>query len=158
MPTYERVQGEDLSHRELVTTRIFNAPRELVYAAWTDPKSIPHWWGPHGFDTTIHQYDLRVGGDWKLTMHGPDGKDYPNHSVFVEITPPSRLVFDHVSAPFFRMTVTFDDFKGKTKVTMRMLFRTAEEFVAVSKVAVEGNEQLFDRLLQELINSGKVAK
>jgi uncharacterized protein YndB with AHSA1/START domain len=155
MADNNRVTGEDLSSRELVTTRIFNAPRERVFQVWTDPKSIPHWWGPNGFSSTIHEYDLRPGGDWKLTMHGPDGTDYPNHLVFVEITPPSRLMFDHVSAPLFRSTVTFDDVKGRTKVTMRMLFRSAEELVAVSRVAVEGNEQLLDRLNEELNKLGK---
>lgn len=138
MANNNRVPGEDLSSRELVTTRIFDAPRERVFQVWTDPKSIPHWWGPAGFTSTIHEYDLRPGGDWRLTMHGLDGTDYPNHSVFVKITPPRRLVFDHVSPHEFRFTVTFDDFKGRTKVTIRMLFHTAEEFIGVSRVAVKG--------------------
>src|ERR1700677_3316170 len=96
---------ESTADREIITTRFFNAPRELVWAAWTDPKHIAQWWGPNGFTTTIQEMDVRPGGDWRLIMHGPDGRDYKNHSVFVEVEKPSRLVFVHI-APKFRSTVT----------------------------------------------------
>ena len=77
---------------EITTTRIFNAPPEAVWRAWTDPAQITHWWGPIGFSTTIHKMDFRPGGEWNLTMHGPDGTDYENRKIFKEIFYPTRLV------------------------------------------------------------------
>jgi uncharacterized protein YndB with AHSA1/START domain len=125
---------------EIVQTRVIAAPRELVFEAWTDAKHIGEWWGPRGFRTTVHEMDVRPGGDWRLTMHGPDGTDYPNHSVFVEIDRPARLVFDHVSPPRFRMTATFEDDGGNTRLTARLVFESAElrDKIAVQHRAVEG--------------------
>jgi hypothetical protein len=73
--------------REIFLSREFNAARELVWEAMTNPKHVVHWWGPRGFTTTIEQMDFRVGGIWKHVMHGPDGVNYPNEKVFKEITP-----------------------------------------------------------------------
>ena len=113
------------SDREIVATRIFDAPRELVFQMWTDPKHIGNWWGPKGFTTTIHEMDVRPGGVWRFIMHGPDGRDYQNKIVYLETAKPERLVYDHVSGPLFRMTVTFTAQAGKTKVMARMVFETA---------------------------------
>src|ERR1700733_13330918 len=85
----------DTQAREIIMTRIFDAPRELVFEMWTDPKRLAHWWGPRGFTPTIQEMDVRPGGSWKMIMHGPDGVDYPNHSVFVEVVKPERLVYTH---------------------------------------------------------------
>lgn len=95
--------------REIVNMRIFYAPRELVWKAWTDPKHVAEWWGPNGFTTTIHEMDVRPGGVWRFTMHGPDGVDYKNKIVFIEIAKPARIVYDHVSGPKFQVTATFDE-------------------------------------------------
>ena len=81
--------------REIVIKRTLDAPRELVFAAWTDLKHLPHWYGPNGFTTTIHEMDLRPGGVWRLTMHGPDGRDYTSKIVFSEVVRPERLVYRH---------------------------------------------------------------
>ena len=81
--------------REIVISRILDAPRELVWKAMTNPKHVIHWWGPRGFSTTIEKMDVRPGGVWKHVMHGPDGTDYPNKSVFKEVVKPERLVFSH---------------------------------------------------------------
>jgi uncharacterized protein YndB with AHSA1/START domain len=134
--------------REIVTTRILNAPRELVYRAWTDPKHVEKWWGPNGFTSTIQEMDVRPGGVWRLVMHGPDGVDYKNKSIFVEVAAPERLVYEHVSGPKFLSTVTFEDMGGKTKVTMRMVFDTAEDLKRTIKEfgAVEGAKQTMSRL------------
>ena len=134
------------SDREIVSTRGFNAPRELVFKAWTDPDHLVHWWGPQGFTNTFHEFDLRPGGTWRFVMHGPDGTDYQNKSVFSEIVKPERIVFDHVSGPRFQVTATFADQAGKTRVTFRMLFKTAAECDKVKAYAVQANEQNFDRL------------
>jgi uncharacterized protein YndB with AHSA1/START domain len=134
--------------REIVTTRVFDAPRELVFKTWTDPKHVAQWWGPNGFTNTIHEMDVRPGGHWRFIMHGPDGVDYRNEIVFIEIVTPERLVYSHVSGPKFRMTVTFEEQGGKTKLTMRMLFETAAEHDQAVKVfgAIEGAKQTLKRL------------
>jgi uncharacterized protein YndB with AHSA1/START domain len=72
--------GQDA--RTIVTTRVFDAPRELVFEAWTNPKHLVQWWGPHGFTTTIRAIDARPGGVWRFVMHGPDGVDYENRIVY----------------------------------------------------------------------------
>jgi len=132
--------------REIVTTRVLNAPRELVFKAWTDPDQLVQWWGPKGFTNTFHEFDLRPGGIWRFVMHGPDGVDYQNKSVFVEVVNPERIVFDHVSGPRFQVVATFAEQAGKTTVTFRMRFESAAECDKVKAFAVEGNEQNFDRL------------
>jgi len=78
---------------ELVLTRTFDAPRDLVFKLWTDPKHIPHWWGPTGFVTTVHVMEVRPGGAWRYSMRGPDGKDYPFNGEYVEVVSPEKLVF-----------------------------------------------------------------
>lgn len=131
---------------EIISTREFDAPRELVFRAWTTPDLLARWWGPKGFTNTFHEIDIRPGGTWRFTMHGPDGADYPNHSVFVEIVPLERIVFDHLSGHEFRVTAAFEDLGGGTRVTFRQLFKVTEEFEQAKPYCVEGNEQNFDRL------------
>ncbi len=87
--------SSDTADREIVATRIFNAPREIVWKMWADPGHVVQWWGPKGFTTTIQEMDVRVGGTWRLIMHGPDGRDYHNHIVYLEIREPERLVYEH---------------------------------------------------------------
>jgi uncharacterized protein YndB with AHSA1/START domain len=138
--------------REIRMMRIFDAPRELVFQMWTDPNHIIQWWGPNGFTTTIHEMDLRPGGDWRFIMHGPDGTDYQNENVFREIAKPRRLVFDHVNAPRHQMSVTFTDWEGKTRVDVHMLFESAPELEKVQKQyrAGEGLQQTLGRLQEHL--------
>jgi uncharacterized protein YndB with AHSA1/START domain len=143
--------------REIVITHIFDAPRELVFEAWTDPKHVAQWWGPTGFTTTIHEMDVRPGGVWRLVMHGPDGVDYKNKIVFLEIVKPERLVYKHdpekgTEPVSFETTVTFAEQSGKTKVTLRMLFPSAEvrDHVVTKYGAVEGGNQTLGRLAEYL--------
>jgi uncharacterized protein YndB with AHSA1/START domain len=139
---------EQASDREILTTHMVAAPRELVFAAWTDPEHVGHWWGPNGFTTTISEMDVRPGGFWRFVMHGPDGVDYKNEIVYLEVVRPERLVYDHLSGPRFHMTVTFDEQGGQTKITMRMRFETAalRDKVAEQFRAVEGAQQTLARL------------
>ena len=152
MAAKKETLAEDISDREIITARVFDAPREFVWKAWTEPEHIAQWWGPIGFTTTIHEMDVRPGGAWRFILHGPDGVDYKNHSVFIEVAESMRLVYDHISGPKFHVTVTFDDEGGKTKVTMRMLFDTAEEHRKVVEQygAIEGAKQTFARLAEHL--------
>jgi uncharacterized protein YndB with AHSA1/START domain len=140
--------------REIVLTRVLDAPREQVFDAWTDPVEVAKWWGPNGFTSTIRKMDVRPGGVWQLIMHGPDGTDYHNRSIYVEVVRPSRLVFDHASGPKFRMTVTFEDLGGKTLLTMQHLFPTAAERDQCVQAfgAVEGGKQTLARLAAFLSN------
>ncbi|MDB6016560.1 MAG: polyketide cyclase [Pedosphaera sp.] len=142
--------AETSTGQEIVSTRLFDAPRELVFKAWTDPNHLVHWWGPNGFTNTFHEFDLRPGGMWRFVMHGPDGTDYKNENVFVEIIKNERLVFDHVSGPLFQAIVTFADEAGKTKVTFRMIFKSAAALERFKPIIVPGNEQNFDRLAAQL--------
>jgi uncharacterized protein YndB with AHSA1/START domain len=139
--------------RELLITRTFDAPRALVFQAWTDPKHVVHWWGPRGFTNTVHEMDVRPGGIWRFTMHSPDGIDFPNKIVFEEVVKPSRLVFlyseDMEGDPHqFSVTVTFTTKGQKTEITMRMIFRSKQDRDrAVEQYgAIEGNKQTLDRL------------
>ena len=140
------------SEREIAGSRVFDAPRELVWTMWTDPRHIVQWWGPRGFRTTMQQMEVRPGGVWQFVMHGPDGTDYQNKSVYVEVVEPERIVFDHVSGPNFRAFATFEDAGGKTKVTWRMVFETAElrNKVVEQYGAAEGLQQNLDRLGEHL--------
>src|SRR5579884_4127269 len=85
----------DQDPRIIVGMREFDAPRALVFSAWTDPKHLAQWWGPNGFTTTTSSFDMRPGGVWRFVMHGPDGRDYQNRITFEEIVPPERLVYRH---------------------------------------------------------------
>lgn len=147
--------------REMIITRLYDAPRERVFDAWTDPDHLSEWWGPNGFRTTVHSHDLRVGGSSRYTMHGPDGTDYPNLQQYEEVSPPSRLVYAHGSPEeprMFHVTVTFDDEGGKTRVTLRSLFPTAEGLQAVMQYgAIEGGQNTLDRLAAHLAKSALVA-
>jgi len=139
--------------REIVTTRLIDAPRELVFEAWTDPKHVAHWFGPNGFVTTTHSMDVRPGGVWRFTMRGPDGKDWPNVVTYEQVVRPERLVYlhgDETEPDMFHNTVTFDDQEGKTALTMRAVFKTAaaRDFVARERGAVEGGQQTVSRLEQ----------
>jgi len=143
--------------REIVMTRVFDAPRELVFDAWTDPKHVAQWWGPHGFSNTISEMDVRPGGHWRMVMHGPDGADYPNHIVFIEVVKPERLVYrhepEHGAEPVsFEVTLTFAARGGKTELTMRMLFASAaeREYVIEKHGAMEGIKQTLGRLAEHL--------
>jgi uncharacterized protein YndB with AHSA1/START domain len=139
--------------REIAATRIFDAPRELVFKMWTDPKHIAQWWGPRGFTTTTHEMNFKPGGVWRFVMHGPDGTDYQNKIIYEEMVEPERLVYSHVSGPQFHVTVNFEEQdSGKTKLTMRMLFESAAERSRVAKEygAVEGLGQTLDRLGEQL--------
>jgi uncharacterized protein YndB with AHSA1/START domain len=137
--------------REIVTTRTFNFPRQLVYKAWTHPDHLKNWWGPNGFTNTFHTYDLRVGGRWTFTMHGPDKGHYPNDVTFLVVREPEHLVWDRISKPLFQVEVIFDELsKNETKVIFKQKFATVEECEKLRKFVPEKNEENMDRLEAEL--------
>jgi uncharacterized protein YndB with AHSA1/START domain len=130
---------------ELVSRRKLDAPRNLVYRAWTDPELLAEWWGPHGFTNTFHTFDLRPGGVWEYTMHGPDGADYPNLNIFQEIGP-ECIVLRHETGHHFILTATFEDARGGTEITFRQKLASKEDYDKLKSICEEGNEQNLDRL------------
>jgi len=155
--TKEQVRSTE--GRQMVITRLLKAPRELVFDAWTDPKHVAKWWGPQGFTNTIHKMEARTGGEWRLTMHGPDGKDYPNYIKFIEVVRPSKLVYKHAHEKEdepgqFVTTVTFESQGKNTLLTMSALFNTPEElaFVIREYGADKGGIETLDRLEAFLAN------
>jgi uncharacterized protein YndB with AHSA1/START domain len=144
--------------REIVLTRVFDAPRELVFEAWTNPEHLPRWFGPKGFTLTTQEIDIRVGGRWRFVFQGPDGTTYDNRMVFLEVKRPELLLFDHGSdrdddPGKFRVTVTFDEqSNGKTVVTLRQLHPTKEQRQQkVAFGAVEYGLQTLDKLAAHLL-------
>jgi uncharacterized protein YndB with AHSA1/START domain len=143
----------EISDTEIVASRAFDSPRPQVYRAWIEPDRVGKWWGPAGFTITTHEIDVRPGGIWRFTMHGPDGVDYQNKILYVEIAEPDRLVYDHVSGPRFHAVVTFGDEPiSWTRVTVRMVFESAAERDRVAEKfgAVEGLSQTLERLGEHL--------
>lgn len=140
---------------EIKITRIYDAPVKTVWDAWTDPKQAAHWWGPRGFTITTHSKDLRAGGSWVYTMHGPDGVDYPNIATYLEVDKHSRLVYDHGATKdreaLFRVTVLFTETNGKTRMDMTMALPTPEAAEETRKfIKKAGGDSTWDRFAEYL--------
>jgi uncharacterized protein YndB with AHSA1/START domain len=156
MAAKENRRTQSQPERQILIERILDAPRELVWKAWTDPAHLAQWWGPTGFTTTIEQMDVRPGGAFKQVMHGPDGTDYPHSSVFVEVVKPERIVYTLEggragdTAIRFEATWTFEALGEKTRVTIDMVFSSAADRDRVVKDhgAIEGGHQTLQRLAQ----------
>ncbi len=144
-----------ISDREIFHSRVYDAPRELIWQMWTVPERVSKWWGPRGYTTTTSKMDVRPGGLWEHMMRGPDGREYPNRIVYLEVVKPERIVYSHESYPPFRTTITFEDQGEKTKVSMRMTFETADLRNKIAKDfgAVEGLQQTMGRLDEFLPNA-----
>ncbi|MBS1701584.1 MAG: SRPBCC domain-containing protein [Armatimonadetes bacterium] len=154
-----RTQTPEVADRSILLSRTVRAPKEVVFAAFTEPEQVGKWWGPNGFTTTIHEMDVRPGGVWRFMMHGPDGTDYPNRITYIEVDRPNRLVYDHTDDQeephiHFQATVEFqEDDKGETTVTLHTVFESPEALAEVMKFgAVEGGRQTLGRL-SEFVDS-----
>lgn len=143
-----------LAERELVLTRMIDAPRENVYRTWT--QQLPLWWGPHGMTTPRCEMDLRTGGTFRTVMRAPNGQEYPTRGIFLEIVENEKIVFTDaydvgwVPCPgiFFTAIITFADVGGKTKCTVRALHWTAESRAAHEKMGFHhGWGESLDRLV-----------
>jgi uncharacterized protein YndB with AHSA1/START domain len=147
-------QAATTEEREIVISRVFAAPRAMVWAAVADPWQVGQWWGPQGFTTTITEMDLRAGGKWKLVMHGPDGTNYPNEMTFTEVVPLERIALDLVGgregAEPVRISkvMTFTDEDGGTRFTITLIYPTSEarEKNVREFGAIEGGKQTLARL------------
>jgi uncharacterized protein YndB with AHSA1/START domain len=143
---------------DLTITRIFDAPREAVWKAWTDPKQVSQWWGPRGFTAPVVELDVRPGGELRIDMQGPDGTVYPNRGVFREVSEPDRLVIttrllNDAGEPVIDglSTVTFAEEDGKTTLTLEFdLVHVAPEAAEAAAGAEQGWNESFDRLAEYL--------
>ncbi len=140
---------------ELTITRIYNAPVAAVWDAWTDPEQVAKWWGPRGYSITHHSKDLKAGGHWHYTMHGPDGTDYPNKTLYHEVVKHKRLVYDHGAnddqPALFKVTVEFEDLGEQTKMQMTMDFFSPEKAKEMIKfIKAAGGNATWDRLAEHL--------
>lgn len=149
------------SDRSILLSRVFRAPRELVFDAWTQPEKVAKWWGPRGFTTTIHHADVRTGGTLSLTMHGPDGIDYPNVMTYQDVVPPERIAYTNRGGRKgdesfnFDAVITFAPLNGQTELTMRLIFDTPALRARIIQEfgALEGGKQHLERLMEHLENS-----
>lgn len=140
--------------REIVISRLIEAPRELVFHAFTEVRHLAQWWGPTGFTTTTRAFEFREGGSWDFVMHGPDGTDYPNWITWQQIVRPERIALLHGESAddpdAFESILTFEDHGESTRIVMRTVFPTAElRDQAVEEFhAVEGGRQTLARLAE----------
>jgi len=153
---------EQLKSNELHLTRIYDATLEQVWNAWVQPDLVAQWWGPRGFTITTTRKEVKTGGDWLYTMHGPDGVNYPNHTKFLEVKPFQSMVYDHGGfedqPPMFRVHVSFLALNDQTQMQMKMVFPTAEA-AAESRMMIKkfSGDSTWDRLAEflEKQKSGK---
>ena len=138
---------------EILSTRILNFPVEKVYTAFSDPSHLKIWWGPNGFTNTIHEFDLKPGGKWVLTMHGPEKGNYENSSIFEIVKPYELISWKRISQPLFNMEIVFEKITdSKTQIAFRMIFETIEACNKIRPFAEPKNEENFDRLQKEIAN------
>lgn len=165
--TADKPKASTSAENTILITRVFNAPRALVWRAWTDPEHVEKWFGPRGFTTTVEKQELRVGGRSRYVMHGPDGKDYPSEGTFREIVPMERIVTTDEFAEDYDnttdsdlpagiiLTVLFEDVGDdgtKTRVTLRIQHPTAEEKKKHEDMGVVGGWNSSLDCLEELLS------
>jgi len=139
--------------REIIISRIINAPRGRVFEVWTDKKHLERWFGPNGFTTTTKEIAVKPKGVWHFIMHGPDGTDYPNRIIYPEIIQPRLIAYIHDNdkennQEQFQTIVTFKEINKKTELTLRSIFKTKEQrnLVVEKYGAIEGGKQTLARL------------
>ena len=145
--------------RELVLTRLINAPRAKVYRAWTDPELLKQWFAPKPYTTPIVEIDVRPGGSAYFVMRGPDGKDLPNHGVYLEVVPNEKLVstdayvkaWEPSEKPFMTLILTFEDEGGKTRYTARVRHWTVADREAHEKMGFHEGWGLCTDQLEALV-------
>jgi uncharacterized protein YndB with AHSA1/START domain len=152
----------DTANRVVVITRVFDAPRELVFKVLTDPKLLPQWWGPRALTTKVEAMEVRLGGAWRYVQHDADGHEFGFHGVYREIVPPKRLVytFEFEGMPGHEIveTVTLEDLAGKTKMTSHDVYQSVEDLEGMVKSGMEtGVRESFERF-SELLEAERVAR
>jgi uncharacterized protein YndB with AHSA1/START domain len=166
METNKTKQAIKPSDKELVITRIFDAPRQVIWNAWTEEHELEQWFAPKEFTTRVEKQDLRPGGKWRYVMVGPDGKEYPSKGVFREIDPPERIVTtDEFDEPWpgeiiegIVVTTTFDEMGPRTKVKINIVHKSAEDRRKHEEMGVIGGWNSTLDCLDEYLQAEKLAK
>lgn len=136
---------------EIVSSRVFNFSKELLFKAWSEPEHLKNWWGPAGFTNTFHSFDFKVGGKWVFTMHGPEKGNYQNECEFIQIDEPNLIAWQRISQPIFQILATFEEVApNQTELVFKMLFDTVKECEKLKPYVVDKNEENFDKLEAEL--------
>jgi uncharacterized protein YndB with AHSA1/START domain len=141
---------EPLDQRSDARSLFIAAAPAAVFAALSDPARVARWWGPDGFTNTIHRFDFRSGGSWVLTMHGPDGQDFPNESRFARIVPNEAVDIEHLSGHHFLLSITLHPVDHGTRVDWRQTFDTAEHYQPIAEFVAGANQQNLRRLAAEV--------
>ncbi|MFN7140395.1 MAG: SRPBCC domain-containing protein [Limisphaerales bacterium] len=128
------------------TERLLPATPSEVFATFEHPDRLAQWWGPNGFTNTFEQFEFKAGGRWVFVMHGPNGANFPNESIFREIQPDTRIVIEHVVNPWYRLTVTMTARGDKTHLAWFQEFESAEMARRMRPLCESANEQVLDRL------------
>jgi uncharacterized protein YndB with AHSA1/START domain len=130
----------------LSTERVLHFSPRKIFAAFENPEKLSRWWGPNDFSNTFQQFDFKPGGRWVFVMHGPNGADYPNESVFREIQPDTKIVIDHIVQPLFTLTVTLSPRGDQTHLAWVQEFESPEIADKIRAIVGPANEQNIDRL------------
>lgn len=136
------------------SSRQFPFTREQIFAAFANPELLATWWGPDGFTNTFELFEFKAQGRWKLVMHGPDGKNYPNDSLFLEASQ-QRIVVRHISQPNFTLTITLAEADGQVKLDWHQAFDDARVAASLAHIIVPANEQNLNRLHTALSAAAK---
>ena len=144
---------EPVDKRSDSRSTLIAATPAQVFSAMSDPARIARWWGPEGFRSTIHRFDVRPDGTWLLTMHGPDGKDYPNESRFTRIVPGELFEIEHLSGHHFVLSIELRPVAKGTQVHWRQTFDTIEHYEQIAQFVAGANVQNLQRLAAEVLRS-----
>jgi len=136
------------------TSRDIPARSDEVFAAFSDAERLARWWGPAGFTNTFHVCEFEPGGRWSFVMHGPDGGNHPNESVFESVEPGEKIVVRHESKPKYRLVITLRPSAGGTAVSWEQTFEDADVASRIEHIVVPANEQNLDRLSAEVMREG----
>ncbi len=140
-PEFAQTRAPSFTH-----SRLIPAPRAQVFAAFADPAQLARWWGPDGFRTTIHQFEFKPSGLWRLTMHAPDGQNYPDQTCrFNEVLTPERIVLEHVSPPHFVLSISLEEQGAQTRVLWQQQFDDEATYHQVAAIVGPANEQNLSR-------------
>lgn len=145
---------EPVAKRSDTRSMFVNATATQIFAAMSDPNRVARWWGPDGFTSTIHQFDFQPGGTWRLTMHGPDGTDYPNESRFIRLAPAEVFEIEHLSGHHFILSIELRPSGAGTEVHWRQTFDSVEHYERIASFVAGANEQNLRRLAAEVQRLG----
>jgi len=143
---------ESIESRSDTRYKLIAASPDQVFAAMRDPARVAKWWGPAGFTNTIQKYEFMPGGSWLLTMHGPDGKDYPNESRFTRIVADQLFEVEHLGGHHFVLTIELWPHAQGTTVAWRQTFDTTEHYNRLAEFVAAANEQNLERLAAEVVS------